>query len=375
MAEWKLIYVNGLLLFQNALLSLFQQILFRKAFVPRKILIFRTGSIGDSICSFPSLVSIRNHFNQSKLTILTNAGGNNLVSLKALFDQAYYDDIIDYSAYQSIALLKLLLKKKYDLVIELPQDQVSFFTEIRNMFFFRAAGIKSGWGWQVTTSFSFRQTQEKRTSFVSERFRLLEIVNKNGVQLAANDCYPLRVSIADKRHAQELLTIAFGDTGDLKEVIAMVPGAKRPQNRYPIQRFKELVNWLTNRGYNVIVIGGPEDRDMGSQLSNSDSVSSFCGQVTPMVSAALLMHCKICISNDTGPMHLSYAVGTPVIGLFSSRDFQQKWFPPMGHIALRNNDVHCSLCFSETCANNICMQGISIESVKESFVEMEERLV
>jgi len=51
------------------------------------------------------------------------------------------------------------------------------------------------------------------------------------------------------------------------------------------------------------------------------------------------------------------------------------WFPPMGHIALRNNDVHCSLCFSETCANNICMQGISIESVKESFVEMEERLV
>ncbi len=73
-------------------------------------------------------------------------------------------------------------------------------------------------------------------------------------------------------------------------------------------------------------------------------------------------------------MHLSYAVGTPVIGIFSSRDFQKKWFPPEGNIALRNNNVPCSLCFSETCNNNICMQGISLEEVKKSFLHLEANL-
>ncbi len=108
-------------------------------------------------------------------------------------------------------------------------------------------------------------------------------------------------------------------------------------------------------------------------LNKVEGVVSFAGKLTPIQSSVLLSRCFLAISNDTGPMHLSYAVGTPVLGIFSSRDFQQKWFPPKGNIALRNNLVPCSLCFSEVCADNICMKGISLDAVKDAFIELELR--
>jgi ADP-heptose:LPS heptosyltransferase len=59
-------------------------------------------------------------------------------------------------------------------------------------------------------------------------------------------------------------------------------------------------------------------------------------------------------------MHLAYAVGTPLIAIFSSRDYAGKWFPPANekNIVFRNNDVYCSGCFSDECNNNLCIKEI-----------------
>lgn len=290
--------------------------------------------------------------------------------MASLLSPANYDLIIDYKRYQGKELLKLIKSNSYDLVIELPQDQVGLFTELRNMLFFRMAGIKSGWGWQITTCFSFRQAQERNLKFVSENDRLLTILRKNQITVPSNSSYTLHPGADDDQFVQKIIHDSFQVASGSK-LIAIVPGAKRSQNRYPLERFIELANWLVIRGYQIAVIGGADDSDRGEKLSLLEGVVSFCGLLTPVQSAALLSKCFITISNDTGPMHLSYAVGTPVIGLFSSRDFQNKWFPPKGNIALRNNNVHCSLCFSETCSNNICMQGIPLQDVKEAFLQLE----
>jgi heptosyltransferase-3 len=353
---------------KNAAVSLVRGLLFRRSDDPKKILLFRTGSIGDNICALPSIVSISRHFPNAKLHILTNAGGKNLVSIQNLLEPQYYDRIIDYSGASRKNLFKQLKEGRYDLVIELPQDQVSLRTELRNMLFFRLAGIRSGFGWQVNTSYAFRKTQEKAGGFISERDRLLKILQEEGIEPQKGE-YPLNIDVA--REKVKRLLQGFQS----KTIVALVPGAKRSQNRYPFERFIELGKWLRAKGYDVVIVGGADDQDMGMRLASAvPSARNFCGQLDPIESAMLLSKCKLTISNDTGPMHLSYAVGTPVIGLFSSRDFQEKWFPPKPSIALRNYDVHCSLCFSETCSNNICMQGIPLEAVKNAFLELEAQL-
>jgi ADP-heptose:LPS heptosyltransferase len=364
----RLTFARASLALSNSAIRALRKMLFRTATHPKKILLFRTGSIGDNICAMPAIVSVKRHFPGAELHILTNAGGKNLVSLQNLISPEYFDSIIDYSTTSRTDLFRILSKGRYDLVIELPQDQVSLKTELRNMMFFRFAGIPAGFGWQVNTSFAFRRVQEKAGTFISERQRLLEILKREGIDIFPDE-YPLPVVYPESK-----LDLFFKKL-PLQECVAIVPGAKRSQNRYPMDRFIELGRWLRAKGYQVIVVGGPDDIKLGAQLESSvEGSKSFCGQFDALESAAILSRCKLTITNDTGPMHLSYAVGTPVIGLFSSRDFQEKWFPPKPSIALRNYNVHCSLCFSETCANNICMQGIPLEAVKNAFLELEAQL-
>ena len=144
-----------------------------------------------------------------------------------------------------------------------------------------------------------------------------------------------------------------------KPSIAVVVGAKRPQNRWPLQYFSEVIESFQNQ-YNILLVGGNDDLPLTNDLQKGASIFNFCGKLSPLQSGLLLKKCILVVSNDTGPMHLAYAVGTPLIAIFSSRDFPGKWFPPeapQNHV-YRSYDVSCSLCLSETCSNNICMQRI-----------------
>jgi ADP-heptose:LPS heptosyltransferase len=358
---------------QNLIIRFWGSLLFTKADdQPRRILIFRTGSIGDNICAIPAIVAIREHYNAAEILLMTDAGAQNMVGLGKLLSSSYYDGVID-SRLPAAQLRREIQSRKIDLVIELPQNIITLWVELRNMLFFRMAGVKSGFGWQVTTVYSFERTQERSLKFISETANLLDILQRNGVTIPASYQYPLEVS-PDDRHTINAILADSGLRPESRNRIAIVPGAKRQMNRYPFERFVELVSWLRMRGNEIVVVGANEDIEKGKQLEEIDGVVSFCGRLTPIQSAVLLSHCQLTISNDTGPMHLSYAVGTPVIGLFSSRDFQEKWFPPSPSIALRNYNVHCSLCFSETCANNICMQGIPLDEVKNAFLKLEAQL-
>jgi ADP-heptose:LPS heptosyltransferase len=357
---------------QNLAIRCWAWILFSKTDHPRRVLVFRTGSIGDNICGIPAIVAIREHYRGAEILLMTDAGAQNMVGLGRLLSSEYYDGVID-TRMPAAQLRREIRSRKIDLVIELPQNIITLWVELRNMLFFRMAGIRSGFGWQVTTVYSFERTQERLLKFLSETANLLNILQRNGVAIPSSYKYPLELKPADHDTVNAILKEA-GLTTEGTNRVAVVPGAKRQMNRYPFERFMELVSWLRTRGHDVVVVGGDEDIEKGKQLEEIDGVVSFCGRLTPIQSAVLLSHCKLTISNDTGPMHLSYAVGTPVIGLFSSRDFQEKWFPPKPNIALRNYDVHCSLCFSETCSNNICMQGIPLEEVKKSVVQLEAML-
>lgn len=339
-----------------------------------RVLVFRTGSIGDNLCAIPSIVAIRRHFADSEIHILTTAGLKSPVSMARLLSTDYYDKLIDYEGYSMWALFNLVVKNRYDLVIELPQNMVTLWPIMRNMFFFRLAGIRSGWGWEIGTIRSFRQTQERHLHFQSETERLMSILVRNGVDVKEERNYPLRIG----REDVELVTGLMESNGvgriSKNKLIALVPGAKRPQNRYPLERYIELAEWLVNKNYSVLIVGGTDDIDRGNQLAMIKGVYSFAGLLSPIQSAVLLSRCQFAVSNDTGPMHLAYAVGTPVLAIFSSRDFPNKWYPPSGNRVLRNNMIHCSLCLSETCADNICMKGISLDQVKRAFESLENTL-
>ena len=85
--------------FKNYLIKLLTFIFFHRIVDMKKInkiLIFRTGSIGDNICALPAIYSVRQNFKNAEINILTNSGGSNLVSLENLIDKKIINNIINY---------------------------------------------------------------------------------------------------------------------------------------------------------------------------------------------------------------------------------------------------------------------------------------
>jgi ADP-heptose:LPS heptosyltransferase len=355
--------------FLNGLLSLLQQLLFQKVQVNKKsaikkILIFRNGSFGDTICALPAINSVRKDFPDAEIDIMTNSGGTTLVSIENIIDRSLVNEFINYLGVDKQVLAKKIKEKNYDLFIELPQDQATFISQIRNMviarFIFK---IQHAFGWEIGATRLFKKQQEKYFTFKDERKRLLDILEKNDLT-NYNQEFPLNITEKDIHSVTDLMK--QNNLTDKHKNIAFVVGAKRHSNRWPIEYFKEVALYFSKKDFNIIIIGGKEDQALAEQLLDITNTYDFTGMLTPMQSAEMLRYCKLTLSNDTGPMHLSYAVETPIVAVFSARDYPNKWFPPEGNIVLRDNDIECSVCFTETCTDNQCMKSISSKTVIES---------
>lgn len=364
--------------FLNLILKFFSFILFskKKFKSPKKILIFRTGSLGDSVCALPAIYSIRKNFPDSQIHILTNAGAENLVSLGALIDKTLVNEIINYFGLPKKELFKKLKEKKYDLFIQLPQFDAGFLRQLRDIFIAKSLSVKYAFGWQVASTWFLAKWQAKFIKFENERDRLLNILVKNGLK-SYGLVFPLGITEEIKSGVRERIKDkGIKDTSmparQEDKNVGLVVGAKRPQNRWPIEYFKEVADYLLQRGYRILLFGGPDDVERSEQIKG-ENVFNFCGKLTPLETAEMMKYCTLVITNDTGPMHLAYAVGTPIIAIFSSRDYEGKWYPPQyeKNIVLRNNDIYCANCFYEEVNGNKCLiklkPSIIMEIVNATF--------
>ncbi len=355
---------------RNSILKLFSNLLFNNSNLTdiNKVIIFRTGSMGDSICALPAINVVRKNYPNSQIDILTNAGASNLVSIKHLINKNLINNIIDYLDIPKSRLTQLIRKNKYDLFIELPQDQQSLTRQLRNIIWVKMLGIKKAFGWEVAATRVFPIIQAKYIKFENERDRLVNILRRNNFKNFEYE-YPLNIDQNTREKIKEILIQQ--NLIDISKNISFVVGAKRPQNRWPIEYFKEVIKYVIERKYNAILIGDNADRELTKEMIGN-RIFNFCGEFEPLETAELMKNCKIVVSNDTGPMHLSYSVGTPVIALFSKRDYANKWFPPLANFVQRPEGDLCVQCLNECKFDNFCLKQISpsavIELLKKSLM-------
>ncbi|MBK8968721.1 MAG: glycosyltransferase family 9 protein [Lewinellaceae bacterium] len=350
----------------NLALAWAQRLLFRANPKVRSILIFRTGSFGDSLCAIPAIASIRKNFPDARIDMLTNTGhfGKSLVSIDQLIGPGILNRVLHYQNQPRRQILKLIRNGRYDLVIQLPQYNAAWYRLLRDMVFFRfGAGIRAGFGWQWNGAPIFRQAREAVFFSKNERLRLLEILEKNDVPPLPETTFALNWTDSDRVTAGSKLEAVIPATG--KPLIAVVAGAKRSQNRWPAAYFNAVCRHFSGR-FNLVLLGGPDDASLAGQIQqNEPGVYSLCGQLSPMQNAWVIKQCRLVLSNDTGLMHLSYAVGAPLVALFSARDLPGRWYPPNRPNVriLRHFGLACSACLSDRCNRNICMEKIEVAQV------------
>ncbi|MEK6711515.1 MAG: glycosyltransferase family 9 protein, partial [Nitrospinota bacterium] len=101
-------------------------------------------------------------------------------------------------------------------------------------------------------------------------------------------------------------------------LVVVCPGGKWPPKRWGERRFAEAVDLLQRRGWRAALAAGPGEKDMLDALRGACAAPPAAIWPPPPIGtlAALLEKADVFLGNDSGPMHIAAAVGTPVVALF-----------------------------------------------------------
>ncbi len=152
------------------------------------------------------------------------------------------------------------------------------------------------------------------------------------------------------------------------------------RKRWPLFNFIRLIEALIEiTPFQVILVGGKEDKEDAALIhSILPKVINSAGCFSLGETAALLKRCRLLIANDSGPLHLGAAIGTPTIGLFGPTTPDQ-FFPyrqPQHRYVYKK--LSCSPCYRfggglwqylPRCSKAYCMEEIEVEEVLELVMD------
>jgi heptosyltransferase-2 len=166
-------------------------------------------------------------------------------------------------------------------------------------------------------------------------------------------------------------------------VFGLNPGAEYgPAKRWPVEKFAAAAKEIQQRtNCTWLLFGGKSDAAITSQIESAignrqSAIFNLAGKSSLRELMALLKLCRVLLTNDTGPMHVAAALGTPVVVPFGSTspELTGPGLPGDAQNHLLKSDAACSPCFLRACPIDFrCMNGISVERVVETVLEIHRR--
>lgn len=210
--------------------------------------------------------------------------------------------------------------------------------------------------------------------------------------------FPLMVQrfagLAESKSAPPLLTIESPklqvDTNTLNgnlekfelnrqgHIIAICPGAEfGDAKQWPASHFAEFCSEQLAQGYQVWLFGSKNDAAIATEIESMikpDLTSSFrnlAGLTNLAEAIDLLSLADVCVSNDSGLMHVAAALGLPVVSIYGSTS--PDFTPPLtDKVKLLTTDIECRPCFQRKCplGHLRCLKDISPGQVSESASQL-----
>lgn len=159
--------------------------------------------------------------------------------------------------------------------------------------------------------------------------------------------------------------------------VALQPGARWLNKRWPLESFAELLRLLAEARTDLrfAVLGGAEDCALGEAVTRATPARclDLTGKLSLPEMVEWLRLSELMVTNDTGPMHVAAALGTPVVGLFGPTEPQRTG--PYGQLQhVLQLELPCSPCLKSRCryAKPLeCLRALPPETV---FNAVQKRL-
>jgi len=371
------------------------------------ILVRGVNWVGDAVMTMPALRALKLANNNSKITLLVKPW------VSPLFEKdPNVDEIILYKdEYKGVSgkfrLANVLRKKNFCMAVLFQNAFDAAITAFLARIPERFGYSRDGRGLLLTKAIKF----DDRAKGLHHTDYYLNLLDKAGFKTKKSSPW-IYLSLEERLQARDKLK------GLKRPVIAINPGATfGSSKRWHPERFAQVAERVINelKG-SVVIFGGPKETEIaeeifksitkefvsktpsplpspskgegctispplrggdegegvGSQLSAlSSQLLNLAGRTSLRELAALISECDLLVTNDSGPMHVGYAVGTPVVAIFGSTSPEHTGPIGKNDIAIKKNP-ECSPCFERECKkNNLkCMDMITSEEVFESIKKL-----
>ena len=344
------------------------------------ILIRGVNWLGDAIMTLPAIGNLREAHPNAQLTLLTHE------KLSGLWKStSHFDNVLTFSKDESPFTVGNRLKsKKFDSALILPN---SFRTALEcwKAGIPQRIGYSGNWRSKLLTD----AIAPRPTAIPMQKRLPLDIEYRLANQL------PPQIFPARAHHIHQYLHLAkhlgasneptaprllrsevaptFADPQKPHPYIGLIAGAEYgPAKCWPTDHFIKSANELiAKRQAHILLFGGLGDVETAEKIAESlpkDHHTNLAGQTTLPELVDALATCEVVLSNDSGPMHVAAAVGTPVIAPFGSTspDFTGPGLPndPDSPHQLLRTRAPCAPCFLRKCPiDTRCLREITPKEV------------
>lgn len=318
----------------------------------KKILVFSFSFIGDAVLSTAVIQPLRSHFPDTHITFLVGPSAFDLLANDPQLDATLvYNNREKHAGLKGrLKLISTLRSEKYDLVVNL-RDSLSA----------RCIGAEH-WGLMCG--------DRERHAVV----RYLEVLSRHGVDIT--DANPrLRLTEVEQSNASRFLADAGIEAE--RTLIGIHPGGNWIYKLWNAEKYAQLANALvSDKSVTILLFSGPNERELQAQVVGMmDTPPILVKTANLREVAALIAACDVYIGNDTGPMHIAAAVGTPVVALFGSTNHVRSGPYGEQHIVVQSGmDLGCNPCHPGRnpggCGTGSCavIDGITVEQVLDAVI-------
>ena len=322
-----------------------------------KRLVIAPNWIGDAVMSLPFLRALRGAAPGSRLAVLARRGPGAIYRA-----EGSADEVLPRSSFAADALAAR--RGRFDEVWLLPNS-------------YRAALIARASGAPRRIGYATEGRGWLLTAPLPPPPGTIHQLRDYDVLLAAHGVVPdpeppsLPLDEAARRRAAAALAAA--GLGDGARFVALCPGSAFARTkRWPAERFAGVADALAERGLASAILVGPGEEALGASVAASarSKPAVLGADLDPVELAAVLARARAAVTNDSGPMHLAGAVGTPIVALFGPTD-PGRTGPSGSRATVLDRYVFCSPCFKTECPyGHECLKEISVVMAVRALEEL-----
>ena len=314
---------------------------------PARILIIKPSALGDVVHTLPVLRLLRKRFPSATIDWVISA------PLAPLLEG--HPDLQDpiplhRSPAGFVSVAREIRRRGYDLVLDLQGL-------LRSGVLARATGSATRVGFAAAREFASLAYTHKVPPQLHPRHaveRYLDMAEFIGCGRGPVE-FVFASTAADHEWAKT-------QTHSLGKFAVLAPGTNWPSKRWPIEHFAQLAQILRERGMSVVVVGSSDAVELAPQIKPDLNLAARTSlkQLVEIIGLA-----EVVVANDSGPMHIAAALGTPLVVPFGPTN------PTLTGPYLRPESVlqfplPCSGCLSRKCSHLTCLRRIAPQIVADS---------